>query len=276
MSSRFARKRNTSTKKRKWQVEQEEEEAVAESLEITCIVCAGERDANLFCLGCQAYYCCKDFELKHTVESKTEENPDNAEQLETKVESDEEDPISTHKVRPLPDEDLTNLAVGWIVGHDASQKKKRRKLETAEIERKAAEELRILEREAEDAKLREEIEAEEARRQAEEDARIAQLEAEEGKKDEVAAPAERKMNMRLVFVSNISFEARASDLRAVFRSCGNIASIEHQNKRGLANVEFDTEEGAQKAISLNGTFLNGRALRVCLQTIQPVCLSLVR
>ncbi len=75
--------------------------------------------------------------------------------------------------------------------------------------------------------------------------------------------------MKNIFVGNMSFQTKESDLRALFEPFGQIARIHIVNdretgrSRGFAFVEMEKDDDAVKAIAgLNGKELDGRALRV--------------
>ena len=72
-----------------------------------------------------------------------------------------------------------------------------------------------------------------------------------------------------LFVGNLSFDTRNSDLEALFSQVGTCESVtivtdrESGRSRGFGFVEMGSSGEAQKAISqLNGTDLQGRALNV--------------
>ena len=75
--------------------------------------------------------------------------------------------------------------------------------------------------------------------------------------------------MKNLFVGNISFQTRESDLRAAFEQYGEISRIQVMTDRdtgrarGFAFVELADERAAANAIAgLNGKELDGRALNV--------------
>ena len=71
-----------------------------------------------------------------------------------------------------------------------------------------------------------------------------------------------------VFVGNVSFNTDKNSLENVFSQCGNIIEVsipvdrETRRPRGFAFVKFDSEEGAQKALSLDGQLVDGRNIKV--------------
>lgn len=72
-----------------------------------------------------------------------------------------------------------------------------------------------------------------------------------------------------MFVGNLSYEVTREELLEVFAAAGTVVDAkvpvdrETGRPRGFAFVEFDSEEAAQKAISvLHGKDLRGRPLRV--------------
>jgi len=137
--------------------------------------------------------------------------------------------------------------------------------ERLEVERIKREAQKKLEDEAEE-KRREE----EEQRRKEEELLLAKEEAEQ----KVGAKTDIKIGSnRMVFVSNISHDSRASNLRNLFQDCGAIVSIEQKKDKGVANIEFDTEEAAAKAVALNGILRsNQRPLRILLQAV-PVAVE---
>jgi cold-inducible RNA-binding protein len=75
--------------------------------------------------------------------------------------------------------------------------------------------------------------------------------------------------MKRLFVGNISFQAKESDLRTLFEECGEVGTIQIATdrdtgrSRGFAFVEMTSDEEAEKAIAaLNGKQVDGRALTV--------------
>ncbi|MDH7459726.1 RNA-binding protein [Chitinophagaceae bacterium 26-R-25] len=74
------------------------------------------------------------------------------------------------------------------------------------------------------------------------------------------------MNM---YVSNLDFQVREEDLRALFAPFGEVTSVkvikdrETGRSRGFGFVEMSSDEAANKAIaSLNNKELEGRAISV--------------
>merc|ERR1712151_237269 len=70
-----------------------------------------------------------------------------------------------------------------------------------------------------------------------------------------------------VFVGNLSFNTEVDKLWDLFGPCGNIKDVRLGKKpdgssRGFAHIEFDSEEAAQKAMSMAGRKLDGRQLNV--------------
>ena len=72
-----------------------------------------------------------------------------------------------------------------------------------------------------------------------------------------------------VFVGNLSFDTKSSDLETLFSQAGTCESVavntdrESGQKRGFGFVEMSSSGEAQKAISqFNGTDLQGRTLNV--------------
>jgi RNA recognition motif-containing protein len=72
-----------------------------------------------------------------------------------------------------------------------------------------------------------------------------------------------------LYVGNLNYQTQEEDLRSLFAQFGEIASAnivvdrDTGRSRGFGFVEFTDEEAAKAAESaLNGTELDGRALRV--------------
>lgn len=79
-----------------------------------------------------------------------------------------------------------------------------------------------------------------------------------------------------VLVSNIRYEAKVHDIRAIFKECGRIVdfvipkgkadkglpNMGKDQHRGLVYLEFDTDDALQKALKLDNTAFSGRPIRV--------------
>lgn len=71
-----------------------------------------------------------------------------------------------------------------------------------------------------------------------------------------------------LYVGNLPFDTTEAELKELFGSKGNILSIDIIQDRatgrskGFAFIEFESSEGADSAKKLNGTELNGRALKI--------------
>lgn len=83
------------------------------------------------------------------------------------------------------------------------------------------------------------------------------------------------MNNRL-YVGNLSYDVTSDSLRACFAQFGEISDLhvamdrETGRARGFAFVTMGTEEEANRAMAqLNGTTLDGRALRVNIAEARP-------
>jgi RNA recognition motif-containing protein len=79
-----------------------------------------------------------------------------------------------------------------------------------------------------------------------------------------------------LFVGNLSFDTTSEQLRALFAETGEVVSVvlptdrDTGRPRGFAFVELASSEAAAAAIDkLNGTELDGRALRVNEATERP-------
>ncbi|KAI4383430.1 hypothetical protein MLD38_009268 [Melastoma candidum] len=75
---------------------------------------------------------------------------------------------------------------------------------------------------------------------------------------------------KTVYVGNLPYSAEKSDLEAFFKDVGEIVDVhfsvapEDGRRKGFGHVEFASAEQAQKAVELNGEFLNGRQLKIDL------------
>jgi RNA recognition motif-containing protein len=74
---------------------------------------------------------------------------------------------------------------------------------------------------------------------------------------------------RSIFVANIPYKTNEQELRSFFdKACGHVSevSIIYDNKthqsRGFGFVEFDTLVAYEIALTLNGSLLNGRKLKI--------------
>jgi len=70
-----------------------------------------------------------------------------------------------------------------------------------------------------------------------------------------------------VFVANIAFNSTEEKIKEFFADCGDIKEVKMINKpeggfRGVAFVEFESEESAKEAIKLSGKELGGREIKV--------------
>ena len=70
-----------------------------------------------------------------------------------------------------------------------------------------------------------------------------------------------------VFVGNISFESTEDTIANFFSKCGAVAQVRlargpDGGVKGFAHVEFESNEGADKAVTMAGQKLDGRPLRV--------------
>ncbi|KAG7834864.1 hypothetical protein KL919_001863 [Ogataea angusta] len=79
---------------------------------------------------------------------------------------------------------------------------------------------------------------------------------------------QQEIDSRSVYLGNVDYSALPGDLKELLDDCGVINRItilydKHTGKpRGYAFVEFETHEGAQKAVAMNGTEFRGRILTV--------------
>lgn len=72
-----------------------------------------------------------------------------------------------------------------------------------------------------------------------------------------------------IFVGNISYETTEEEIRSFFdKACGPISTVriiydnQTQQSRGFGFVQFDTSAAYDIALTLNGSSLNGRKLRI--------------
>jgi cold-inducible RNA-binding protein len=84
------------------------------------------------------------------------------------------------------------------------------------------------------------------------------------------------MEMKNLFVGNLSFQTTEGDLRNMFATFGQVSRVhiatdrETGQARGFAFVEMANDAEATKAMTdLNGKEINGRALRVNEATPRP-------
>jgi nucleolin len=74
------------------------------------------------------------------------------------------------------------------------------------------------------------------------------------------------------FVGNLPFKINDTHLRKFFKNCGNILEVRIATDRdtgkmkGFGHVDFETNEGLQKAMELNGQEMEGRPLKVDAST----------
>ena len=82
-----------------------------------------------------------------------------------------------------------------------------------------------------------------------------------------------EINNRSVFVNNVEYKVTTEELKAHFKSWGEILRITIKcNKKtgkpkGHAFIEFETEEATNKAIELNESMLKGRQIKVIKKRI---------
>jgi RNA recognition motif-containing protein len=87
-------------------------------------------------------------------------------------------------------------------------------------------------------------------------------------KDIQTGDSGRKMEAKL-YVGNLPYSTTEEDLRSLFAQAGTVVSValikdrESGRSKGFAFVEMESQEEAEKAISMfNGSQLNARALTV--------------
>eukprot|EP00808_Paulinella_micropora_P027093 g62139.t1 len=254
-------------KKPKWQeaLDEDEDGGTAAIVELKCAKCDGQRECVLFCETCKKYFCRPDFISGHP-------NPEDL------TDSDNDRTTSQiHSFRACVGvEGLgEELEVGWIAGSEEPQ--------VLVIKaRKAKEEQDRLKKEQEEAERKKEEEEAKARAEA----------AQEESKDDAASPTgeekqvpgtgdgateAQKSAWRCVFVSNIDYQAKPKEVRQLFNQAGKVVDmrmptnesarggVNSSQHKGLAWIEFDSHEDAQKAVAtLHSKMLHSRALRVIL------------
>lgn len=220
-----------------------------------------------------------------------------------------------HKCRILVGSHLKidNIQFGWLSGHASSQWEKKiiavrteRKRKKKEERRKTKEERRRKEedqrkREEREAVLKREREEKEAKRWqelaydpanptvdssdeeqfSEEDQPSIEQDAETISPLKKARVTKKNYgeDSRHVLVTQISLEAKVSDLRSNFSRCGRIAEMEFPKREfgqglngrvgpsaaghcGVTIIEFDTGEAASKALKMNNTLFYNSLIRV--------------
>ncbi|CAG9334610.1 unnamed protein product [Blepharisma stoltei] len=78
-----------------------------------------------------------------------------------------------------------------------------------------------------------------------------------------------------IFVGNLSYQTKSSDLDNFFSRCGEVSSVKllytsDGNPKGIANVSFTNIESTNKALELNGAIFMGRNLRVLPSISKPL------
>jgi nucleolin len=74
-----------------------------------------------------------------------------------------------------------------------------------------------------------------------------------------------------VFVGNLGFKTQEWNIKQFFGTCGEISQVriamgDDGRAKGFAHVQFSSPESAKAAMDLNGTELDGRAVRLDLST----------
>ncbi len=73
------------------------------------------------------------------------------------------------------------------------------------------------------------------------------------------------MSEKKIYVGNLSYDVTTDDLKELFSDSVKVTVITDRDtdrSKGFAFVEFDNEDAFNKALELNGTDLQGRALNV--------------
>ena len=77
-------------------------------------------------------------------------------------------------------------------------------------------------------------------------------------------------NQSTVFIGNLPFSTTEDELKKMFEKFGTIVKIhiptnrETGQPRGFAFLEFSTEDAAQGALTIDGTEINGRNMKVSI------------
>ena len=78
------------------------------------------------------------------------------------------------------------------------------------------------------------------------------------------------MSQSKVYVGNLPFTSTPEELQELFEGCGEITHLNIIKDRvtgrskGFAFITFETDQGAQNALALNGKNLSNRALKVSI------------
>src|SRR5260370_37513773 len=74
--------------------------------------------------------------------------------------------------------------------------------------------------------------------------------------------------MKKIYVGNLPFRCEQDDLRTIFEQFGGIEDLiiikdrETGRSKGFAFVEFENQQSAQEALSMDGKYFQGRPLKV--------------
>lgn len=74
---------------------------------------------------------------------------------------------------------------------------------------------------------------------------------------------------RTIFIGNLAFDVEDEELWRHFETCGKVVNLriirdrETNFGKGFAYVQFDTIEGLQASLAMNGTIFKERSLRIC-------------
>ncbi|OGT31429.1 MAG: hypothetical protein A3E87_03630 [Gammaproteobacteria bacterium RIFCSPHIGHO2_12_FULL_35_23] len=78
------------------------------------------------------------------------------------------------------------------------------------------------------------------------------------------------MNQSKIYVGNLTYGTTQNELETVFKQFGTVAEVKliidrvTERSKGFAFVTFEQAQSAQNALSLHGTDLNGRTIKVSL------------
>mmetsp|Transcript_18199 Transcript_18199/g.44677 ORF Transcript_18199/g.44677 Transcript_18199/m.44677 type:complete len:381 (+) Transcript_18199:75-1217(+) len=249
----FARKRQkTAVKKKKWEVESDDEgdlDDVGEGdtqgrgnaqedagdlagvgdekePEMICRDCKGERDADAFCLSCNLYFCIECFAKAHARSETAQDSQEQKGEVKDK---------SLHKLRPLVGgRNLSVLEVGWLVGEGQSQVEKKAERDRIQAQKEAeekarrdAEEKERKDKEAKAAAARKALEAA-ARATMEAQAKVGQTQPSSVTSGVTPGQEQQQLpvqSKRHIFVSNIPYNAKVVDVRNLFKQCGRIVDV---------------------------------------------------
>eukprot|EP00472_Partenskyella_glossopodia_P004444 CAMPEP_0197517180 /NCGR_PEP_ID=MMETSP1318-20131121/2152_1 /TAXON_ID=552666 /ORGANISM="Partenskyella glossopodia, Strain RCC365" /LENGTH=448 /DNA_ID=CAMNT_0043066527 /DNA_START=62 /DNA_END=1408 /DNA_ORIENTATION=- len=245
---------------------------------------------------------------------------DNSKKTSENKVTEEAEQKHLHKLRALVGgKSLDVLTVGWIVGESKSQRQKKedrdekkrymeaeekaKKEKQKQLEEAKAAQTRKAAAEAATAKLKEKLAAATAAAAAASTSSGQMPGAVGGVPGGVipgGIPAPKvPSSKRYIFVSNIPFNAKVSDVRNLFKQCGRIVELNMpQNRKrpvnpnyppphmmpphmqqqmmmqqcvhkGIAFIEYDSPKGAEAALKMDGQLLMYRPIKVAMDQLGP-------